>query len=312
MVNYVGSVNERTARAFLEHRFGSEARVTAMRPGEWSAVYGVRTPTEDLVARFNAYSDDFERDAYMARYTSAALPIPSIREWGPCAAGFYAIAERVDGVHLDQLDETELRRVLPSLLTALDAIRAIDLSASSGFGGWRADGRTQHSTWRSFLLGVATAPGTRGGLNPREQLQGSPVGLGAFDEGYDVMRSLVALCPEDRHVVHDDLMNRNVLVTDGRVSAVLDWGSSVYGDFLYDVAKLVFYQPWRPAWGDVDLAAEARAHYRAVGLAVPNFGERLQCYCLRIGLADMAYSAFRERWEQVELKAARVLQFARA
>lgn len=304
-------MDERAARAFLHARFGPGARISAMRPGEWSAVYAVHTAGADLVARFSAFDEDFEKDAFVARYASAALPIPPIIEWGRCPPGFYAIAPQMLGEHIDRIDAARLRRVLPSLFAALDAMRTVDLSAASGFGGWRADGRIGHPTWRAFLLAVATDPSTRGGLRPRAQLAGAPAALAAFDEGFVLMRSLIEHCPEERHLIHDDLMNRNVLVGADRVTAVLDWGSSLYGDFLYDIAKLVFYQPWRPEWGSIDFSAEARAHYDAVGLAVPSFAERVQCYCLRIGLADMAYSAFRERWDEVDLKARRVREIAR-
>ena len=51
--------------------------------------------------------------------------------------------------------------------------------------------------------------------------------------------------------------------------------------------------------------------YDGIGLAVPHFAERLSCYCVRIGMADMAYSAFKKRWEQVALKAAPTLELAR-
>ncbi|HEY8655550.1 MAG TPA: aminoglycoside phosphotransferase family protein [Candidatus Limnocylindria bacterium] len=305
-------MDEGAAREFLHRRFGPEARISAMSPGEWSAVYLVQAAGAELVARFSAFEEDFEKDAHVVRYASAALPIPRIIEGGPLGDGFFAIAARMPGEHVDELDEIGLRRVLPSLFAALDAMRTIDLTAASGFGGWRADGRTQHPTWRAFLLGVATDVSTRGGIGARDQLEGSAAGLAAFDEGLGRMRSLVGHCPEDRHLVHDDLVNRNVLVDGDRVSAVLDWGSSLYGDFLYDLAKLVFYQPWYPAWESIDFVAEAGAHYGAIGLAVPSFAERLTCYSLRIGLADMAYSAFRERWEQVELKALRVMEIARS
>ena len=297
-------------RAFLRARFGAEARIGAMRPGEWSAVYSVESAGTNLVARFSTYDEDFEKDAHVAQYASAALPIPRIIEWGPYDDGYYAIAQRAPGEHLDELDEARLRGALPSLLATLDAIRGIDLSGASGFGGWRSDGTTASPSWRAVLLSVATTPSTRGGLNAREQLKGSPSALSTFDEGFERMRALVDHCPEDRHLVHDDLMNRNVLVDSGRVSAVLDWGSSLYGDFLYDIAKLVFYQPWRTNWGAINFAAVAQAHYDAIGLVVPRFAERLTCYCLRIGIADMSYSAYRERWDQVESKARRVLAIA--
>lgn len=305
-------MDEAAARAFLRERYGPAARITVMRPGEWSAAYSVRTADADLVARFSAYDEDFEKDAYAARYSSAALPVPSIIEWGPALGGFYAVSERMSGEHIDGLDETRMRRVLPSLFGALDATRTIDLSGASGYGGWRADGRTTHPTWRAWLLGIATDPATRGAPGWRELLEASPTGVGPFEEGYARLRELVERCPEERHLIHDDLINFNVLVDGDRVSAVLDWGSSKYGDFLYDIAKLVFYQPWYPAWRNIDFAAEARAHYDAIGLAVPQFAERLSCYAVRIGLEDMAYSAFRKRWEQVASNARRTVEIARA
>jgi len=305
-------VNDAAAIAFLRGRFGPNATVGVMRPGEWSAAYAVRTAGADLVARFSAYDEDFEKDAVAARYSSAALPIPPIIEWGPALGGFYAVAERMPGEHIDGLDETRMRRVLPSLFAALDAMRAIDLSAASGFGGWRADGSTGHPSWRAVILGIATDPGPRGSRPPRELLAASPAHLAAFEEGYSRMRELIEHCSEERHLVHDDLINFNVLADGDRISAVLDWGSSKYGDFVHDVAKLVFYQPWYAAWRNLDFAVLARAHYDAIGLAVPRFAERLACYCLSIGLSDMAYSAYRERWGQVESKARRIVALARA
>ena len=299
-------------RDFLRERVGPSARITVMRPGEWSVVYSVVTADADLVARFGSYDEDFEKDAYSARYSSKTLPIPPIIDWGPALGGFYAIAPRMHGEHIDGLNETRMRRVLPSVFAALDAMHAVELVSASGFGGWRADGRTSHPSWRAWLLGLVNEPATRGAPGWRELLENSPTGVGPFEEGYARLLQLVENCPEERHLIHDDLINRNVLVDGDRISAVLDWGTSKYGDFLYDIAKLVFYRPWFPAWRNIDFAAEARAHYDAIRLEVPHFAERINCYALRIGLDDMAYSAFRERWGQVEANTRRVLEIARA
>lgn len=290
----------------MREHFKSDAVVTPMRPGEWSRVYSVGTADREFVVRFSEYDEDFEKDAFVSRFSSRALPIPPILEWGRASIGFYAISERVAGEHIDTLDETRMRRVLPSLFSALDAMREIDLSEARGFGGWRADGRTAHGSWRETLLAVASEKATRGAPGWRELLAPSATGVAPFEQGYERMRELVELCPEERHLVHDDLINYNVLVQGDRISAVLDWGSSIYGDFLYDIAKLVFYRPWFPAWADIDFAAEARGHYDRIGLDVPRFAERIRCYCLRIGIADMAYSAFRKRWDEVDRKAKRI------
>lgn len=304
-------MDEAAARVFLAQRFDDAARIALMRPDEWSAAYSVRTADADLVVRFSAYDEDFEKDAYAARWASPALPIPPIIEFGPAPEGFYAVAPRGSGGHIDGVGATRLRRLLPSFFGMLDAMRAADLSATSGYGGWRADGRTQNVSWREHLLGVASGPATRGSRPWRELLAASPSWITTFEEGYARLRELVPFCPEDRHLIHDDLMNRNVLVAGDRITAVLDWGSSKYGDFVFDLAKPVFYAPWYPQWREIDFAAEARAHYATIGLTLPRFDERLRCYLLFEGIGGMAYSAFRERWTEVDRKAARVLELAR-
>jgi hygromycin-B 4-O-kinase len=106
------------------------------------------------------------------------------------------------------------------------------------------------------------------------------------------MLTLIDACPEARHLVHSDLLNFNVLVTDDRVGAVFDWGAAIYGDFLWDVAWLTFWQPWYAEWASVDLRASVQRHYQEIGLAVPNFDARLRCYELAIGLDGLAYQAW--------------------
>jgi aminoglycoside phosphotransferase (APT) family kinase protein len=106
--------------------------------------------------------------------------------------------------------------------------------------------------------------------------------------------------PVERHVVHNDPLAGNVLVDERRISGVIDWGCSMYGDYLYDLAHFVFWRNWYTAWRDIDFAAEAERHYELSGLGVPRFRERLACYQIQIGLDSCAFSAYRERWEEFD------------
>src|SRR5581483_8271453 len=121
------------------------------------------------------------------------------------------------------------------------------------------------------------------------------------------LRALLPFCPEHRHLIHSDLLHYNVLVEGTRITAVLDWGSSLYGDYLYDIAWLCFWQPWFPAWAAIDFRHEALRHYAAIRLDVPHFDERLRCYQFHIGLSAQAYCAFRGRWTDVADIARRTL-----
>jgi hygromycin-B 4-O-kinase len=120
------------------------------------------------------------------------------------------------------------------------------------------------------------------------------------------MRELLVHCPEARHLVHSDLLHWNVLVANDRVTALLDWGSSIYGDFVYDIAWLTFWWPWYPGWSGIEIAREAREHYERIGLSVPRFEERLRCYELRIGLDSLVWYSSRRDLVNLELAAQRI------
>ena len=303
--------DDAAARSFLVGTLQADpASIESLRPGEWSTVYAMRRDDTDLVVRFSLYREDFEKDDAVARWSSADLPVPEVLEIGEALGASYAVTRRVRGEHLDAVDGVRMRSLLPALFRVLDAARRIDLSTTTGFGGWSAHAGGQHETWREALLNVGTTVPPGRNVGWRQRLETSPTGAGPFDEAFGRMRELIAACPEERHLIHEDLLNRNVLVAGDEISAVLDWGSSSYGDFVWDIGLLVYGAAWFPAWSGIDFAREAARHYAAIGLAVPEFDERLRCYALGVGLSGMAYSASKERWDDVAWHAARTLAFA--
>lgn len=305
---YVSRMPEPAAIDFLRSRLRAED-IVPLTGGEWSTAFAYRRGDAEYVARFSSLREDFDKDAYAAGYRSPALPLPRILELGEALGGYYAISERVAGEHIDGLDEAGMRCVLPALLRALDAMRQVDLAGSTGFGLWD-EGRGRDVSWRRHLVDMLEdRPGRVSGW--REKLARSPAGTSAYDDCAERMRSLVDRCPEERHLIHSDLLHYNVLVAGDRITAVLDWGCSMYGDLLYDLAWLVFWGPWFTAWRGIDFRTEALAHYDSIGLDVPDLGARLRCYELDIGLGGMRYQAFKERWDDLAWTVRRTLEIAR-
>lgn len=307
-----GRLGRETAEAFLVDRFGRDvSNVTPLTGGEWSQAFAFRTGDRDLVVRFSALEDAFRKDEIAAQYVSPALPIPAIVEIGETRPGFYAISERRFGDVLETVDESQMRALLPSIMATLDAIRLADVSGTFGFGGWGPNGNAPHATWRAALLDIASDPPDHVHHGWRQRLAESPTGDAAFLEAFAQLESVAADLPDARHLIHSDLVNSNVLMEDDHITAVFDWGSSMYGDFLLDLAWLCFWAPWTPAHGAIDFRQAAVDHYAAIGLEVPEFGDRLRACELWIGLDGMAYQAFKGRWDDLAWTAARTLEVAR-
>lgn len=263
------------ARTFLTEYLGRDVgSVEAVGAGWWSTCFGFVDQGRELVVRFGQHVDDFAKDRHASTYDAPGLPVPQVTEIGEAFDGWFAISTRAHGQFLESVDDWE--PVLPSLFAALDEIRAIDVP-HTGF------------TWRDHLLAVDVDTPERRTHGWRQKLIDSPVGDEPFRAG---LARLAELAPTvEPHVVHADLINRNVLVDVDRITAVFDWGCSFPGDFLYDVAWLEFWSPWHPALAAIDIRARALTHYASIGLDVPDFEMRLRACLLHIGLDHQAWTA---------------------
>ena len=315
---YAGMVSEllslADAERFLRARYGNRAgAVTPLGAGDWSRVFAVTLDGREMAVKFGAYRADFAKDALMAVHSSRSLPIPAVHDSGPIAAGHdgeeladgalaggcFAVSQRARGNFLDQLDEAGMRAALPALLAALRTARGIEVPSPGGYGLWRSDGTAPHRSWRDALLDIVNdRPGGRT-HGWRQALAGSPTGAGPFDDAADALNELTPLGPQPRQLIHSDLLYRNVLVQGAAVTAVLDWGNSMYGDGLYDLAWLLYWWPWFPAWREIDIGVIIRDHLAAAGEWRDDTAARLRCYQIHIGLDSQAYNAFTGRWQEL-------------
>jgi aminoglycoside phosphotransferase (APT) family kinase protein len=266
----------------------------------------------DLVVRFGRHLEDFTKDQKAATaFARPELPVPTVLEVGEATPGvFYAISERHFGVFLETLDERGWCNLLPALLRALDALREAPPPGGSGADWASSEGASAPLSWRQWLVtSLEDHPGERVS-GWRAKLEEAPDINDVFVRAERALRSLLWACPEVRHVLHRDLLNRNVLVAQdaSRLEAVFDWGCSVAGDFVYEVAWLTFWAPWYPALHAMDFRRVVQEHYGAIGLGVENFDQRLTCYEMHIGLEHIAYAAFTKRHDHQHAIARRTLQ----
>lgn len=285
------TVDIEQAQAFLASHLGVDvSEVVRIGEGAWSRCFGFAYGGQNLVIRFGNHISDFQKDRLAHTYATPDLPIPEVLEIGQVMECYYAISRRVYGVPLESVSGGQWFALVPAVVAALEAMRTADLSATEGFGGWGADGNAGHSSWSNRLLSVGEDTADQRGHGWRERLAGSPQGEATFEWGFDLLKE-IADDDVPRSLLHCDLTNRNVLVNGKHITGVLDWGCSVYGDHLYDLARFEFWAPWHLQLDMEHLRSVIEQRWAEKGYRPENTKSRLLACYLHIGLEHIAYNA---------------------
>ncbi|HSX29748.1 MAG TPA: phosphotransferase [Candidatus Saccharimonadales bacterium] len=284
--------------AFLTEHIGPAVNeVTIINGGASSQAFCYMYSGVQHVIRFSQREEDFLKDELAASFAGEKLPIPRILEVGEALDGYFAISEYIQGHILDSLNQADMQRTVPAVLEMLDGLRNASTAELSGYGRWNGKGIGPYSSWQEHIADAGNDNIDSRMHGWKDKLAASPVGLNGFNQALDQLQKLVHFCPEEPHLIHSDLLYKNVLVEDGHIAGVLDWGNSMRGDFLYDLAWLSFWSPWYHAMKDINWDEQAAAHYEATGLQVNNFKERMLCYKLHIGLDAQGWNAFQQNWD---------------
>ena len=302
----------RDTTQFLQDKFDKEiSELTLLSGGEWSLAYSFVHNKKKYVLRWCNSSETFEKDAFAGSFGCEAMPIPKISDVGIKFDTHYAISEFALGNFIEKVSVSELENTLPALFKLFDSLRNANIASTTGFGGWDKNGKGSHTSWKEYLLDVKIDHQEKVTHGWYANLANSTLGTKIFDRLYAQLESLVDQCPEVRELIHSDLLNSNLLVSSSKISAVIDWQCSLYGDSLYDIAWFIFYAPWYPQFEAVQLCQKAMAHFESVAANTANIKARLLCYQLHIGLGSIAYNSFRKDWHGAQKIAEYTLKIAR-
>ncbi|MEZ0327917.1 MAG: phosphotransferase family protein [Fimbriimonas sp.] len=284
-------MNEINAKALLTAQLKTDVtNVEPLQGGHWSQCFAFRANDRDLVIRFGQHLEDFKKDQLAAQHASNDLPIPEVLEIGSTETGHFCVSKRAYGEMIDNLDEPKMQAIVPALLRALDALRNID--------PWVE----QTASWQDQLLSVDEENDRVFGWhdNMAQANRTEP-----YQKTLAYLKANLPTATHD-HLIHNDLLHFNVLTADNRITAVIDWGNAVRGDFLYDLAMFSFYAPYFPAMKNIDWLTEAKKHYQKISLDVPDFEQRIRCCEAHLALSGMAYNAFKLNWEGFDWNADRI------
>lgn len=265
------------------------SNLTPLVGGEASQAFGYYVNGQDLVIRINKHFDrGFKKDKYAYNnFNSLEIPIPKILDIGQIEDGqYFVISEKVDGELFKNLNDEEFDKNLPSLFSTLESIHSIDVSDKIGYGKFDAEGVGENKSWKEFLLKVDEYA--------VHMFDNSMLEKDVWDKIYKRFVELLNFCPEEKYFVHGDYNFGNLFSKNQKIAGVIDWESSTYGDFLYDIARLQFFTK------GFDYEKTYLDFCNKIGKKIENFKERMLCYELRMGLSSLSFYAYSNQKDKYE------------
>jgi hygromycin-B 4-O-kinase len=260
--------------------------------GDWSQAFFFEADGQSKVIRFSLANEDFLKDKFAYRFNAPNLPIPKIEEIGKAFDGYYAISPKIEGEMIDHLPNDRMKLLVPQVLSLFNALRTVDVSETTGYGGWNVNGKGTRNSWREFLVEVNKYdPVSR--VDWRSGLASRPETSALFNRVYQEMTRLLEYCPEERHLIHNDLLHFNLITRENKVAGVIDWGCSLYGDFLYDLAMFDLWSFYYPSMEGINWRVEAKKYFEKLEVNTHSFEERLKCYQCHLALDTINYNVFK-------------------
>jgi hygromycin-B 4-O-kinase len=284
-------IAESDVLALLRERFAAPIEgLAVVSGGQIAQTYGFSAGGERYILRFTQHMGaNLDKEVFIQRLLAASpVPVAPILQVGRLGDLHYAISRRMPGAPLTALPPDAFEEVYPTLRQTLDDIHAVDVSAMSGFGIFGDDGVGFFPSWRASLASIREE-------EPEWDFYGKWHALfestflerDLWDGIYARMTELLAVCPEERYLVHGNYGFGNVLAADARITAVLDWLDAKYGDILFDVAWLDFWS------AELNVRGRFATHYAERGIPMPHYPERILCYQCYIALDGLRFFAKR-------------------
>lgn len=278
-------------RHLLNQHFGTPVvNLTPVDGGQVARTFAFLVGEQEYIIRFNKdnmLTSNLPKEAYLSQKLAATrIPIPPILHVGRLGELHFAISRKVPGQMAQTLSAQEIKQLLPQLIEMLDSIHHIDVSDTRGYGVFNYQGRGLASNWQDFLAIIAKEEDERDYFGKWYHLfDDTFLERDFFKNIYRRMCSLLEYCPTERYFVHGNYSLHNILIQDGRITAVLDWVDARYGDFVYDIAGLDFWYPW------LNVREAFQHYYEEQQVELPFYKERLLCYECYTALSGLRFFA---------------------
>lgn len=289
---HIVEIDDETATRYTETELGQPLKsVKWFKKGYYSRAGLVQTKDgQKHVVRFGLVPDGYKKDKFASEhFSSLKVPVPGVKLIKQLDNQLWqCISEYAEGVHSDAIHGIQAKEAISSVQETLVKLHSTPIGSVSGFGDFDGDGKATYTSWPEYL---------NDDFCSQEFYDDTSTDTKLIRRAWDVIAKLAEMCPTDRFLVHNDFGSDNLLIKDGKVTAVLDWNFALLGDWVIDIASCKRYP--LEVYGDLK-----QAHEKA-GFDCSNWDVRISCYQLRsqIGLVHWLWERQANRlskWQSIE------------
>lgn len=266
--------------------------LTVVEAGKMSETFVYEQDGSKKILRVTDEGDSYLRDQFAGElFAGTDIPVPQILDIGTFKNGnHYAVSEFCEGISSDQLSQDEIDHALPEIWKVLAGTLRAPISNTTGYGYMdTATHNGSHSTWRDYFVEYLDEK-SAGNLKPKAKQIGINPEL--IDQFREQLEKNLQFLPEERFLQHGDFAFDNLLMKDGKVTAVIDWAQIGYGDWYYDFATMEFWWPGR--YGDPKEFADK------YGFNTDNLEQRKAAYWANRFLGTVNFSADKQHKQTAE------------
>ena len=260
----------------IQRRYPDMTELTPLSGGLVSQTFSFQCRDRKYIFQIGGKHDDYEKQLYISRKYGSVIPVRDVISVHETEDGIaYCFSHFIIGRKLFDLSDRERREIVIPALDALSKMSGVEISPSTGYGRFDSNGNAPYKSWNDFISVIYND----------KVCDWSALALKGFTD--TVVRKAIAELQKNIHhtefdksyLVNGDAGSYNIIALDGRITGLIDCGSALYGDPLYCIANLLYWNEDKLH----DLLMEIRRRY----LNDDTNERELYCYALRIGLEEI-------------------------
>ena len=226
--------NENEIFEIIKGIYPQAVNIHKMKEGLVSQTYYFENIDTSLVFQISKDMEGYKKENYVFQTFSNKIPVKNILNIDKYQDNIYfCISEYIDAKRLHDLSENEMNNNIIYIMNILKLLQNIDIDHDKGFGYFNSKGNAPYNTWNDFIQAVFNKKNYNWNLFSKRTNE-------IVNNVLNEIKKYCYILDNRKSLVHGDFGSYNVLI-DKKKIYLIDWGLGLYGDPLYEIANIIFW-----------------------------------------------------------------------